>query len=95
MNKLVKYLKEAREEFHKVTWPTRTQTIRYSLLVVGISVFLAVFIGFVDYALNVGVEQAIDATTEPLSFDEFSDFDLESQGIQVTTEPVTDEAVAQ
>ncbi len=95
MNKLVKYLKEAREEFHKVTWPTRSQTIRYSLLVVGISLFLAIFIGLVDYVLNLGVEQAIDATTQPQAIEALPDFDLESSGIEVTTEPVSDEAAAE
>ena len=62
MNKLVKYLKESREEFKKVTWPTRKETINYSLLVVAISFLIAFFIGFADYVLNVGVESIINAT---------------------------------
>ena len=46
-------------EMKKVTWPTREQTINYSLLVVGLSIGLAAFFAVLDYALNLGITTLI------------------------------------
>jgi len=62
MNILFKYLKESKEEFKKVTWPTKKATINYSLLVIAISIFLAIFIGLSDFILNSGLEKIVDIT---------------------------------
>lgn len=48
MNKITQFLKEVRIELSKVTWPSREQTVRYTLTVIGISLFLAVFLGLLD-----------------------------------------------
>lgn len=48
-NKITQFLKEARAELLKVNWPTRQQTINYTLVVVGISVAVALFLGGLDY----------------------------------------------
>ena len=55
-NKLFKYLRESKEELEKVTWPTQKQTVRYSILVIVISIALALYFGVVDYLLNLGLE---------------------------------------
>ncbi len=57
--KLKKYLVESYYEMKKVTWPTKTQTTNYSLLVIGMSVALAIFFGVLDYILNIGLEKII------------------------------------
>ncbi|MEK7076098.1 MAG: preprotein translocase subunit SecE [Patescibacteria group bacterium] len=49
MNKLAQFLKEVRVELSKVIWPTRSQTILYTLVVIGISLFMAVFLGLLDF----------------------------------------------
>jgi preprotein translocase subunit SecE len=36
----------------KVNWPTRDETIRYTLLVIGISVAVAVFLGGIDFGFS-------------------------------------------
>ena len=46
-------------EMKKVTWPTKKQTINYSLLVIGLSVGMAVFFSVLDYVFNLGVETLI------------------------------------
>ena len=46
-------------EMKKVTWPTKQQTINYSLLVVGLSVGVAVFFSILDYIFSFGIEQII------------------------------------
>ncbi|MBI2037971.1 MAG: preprotein translocase subunit SecE [Candidatus Magasanikbacteria bacterium] len=40
------------QEMKKVNWPTKSQTINYSLLVIGMSVGMALFLGLLDYIFN-------------------------------------------
>lgn len=49
MDKITQFLKEVRVELAKVSWPTRNQTVLYTLVVIGISVFMAVFLGLMDF----------------------------------------------
>ncbi len=49
MNKIITFIKEARIELKKVNWPTKNQTINYTLIVVGVSVAVALFLGGLDY----------------------------------------------
>ncbi len=46
-------------EMKKVTWPTKEQTINYSLVVIGLSVFLVVFFAILDNIFNFGVSKLI------------------------------------
>ena len=47
-NKLINYLKGARAELSFVNWPTKKQTTNFTILVIGISLFVALFLGFFD-----------------------------------------------
>ena len=49
---IVTFLGEARTEVHKVNWPTREQTVRYTLIVIGLSVVIAMYLGGIDFVLN-------------------------------------------
>jgi preprotein translocase subunit SecE len=49
MNKILNFLKEAKVELTKVNWPTREKTINYTLVVIGISLAVAMFLGGLDY----------------------------------------------
>jgi len=49
MNKVADYLRETKGEMKHVSWPTRQQVINFTVLVVGISLLTAVFLGFFDY----------------------------------------------
>ncbi len=55
----ITYLKQAKEELEKVTWPSRKETTRYSIIVVAVSVLLAIFIGVLDLALNIGLDELV------------------------------------
>lgn len=55
-NFLTNYLKQATEELKKVVWPSRQETIQHTLIVVGLSLGLALFLGTLDYALNLGLQ---------------------------------------
>ncbi|MDP3964061.1 MAG: preprotein translocase subunit SecE [bacterium] len=56
LGKIRQYLKESRDELRKVNWPTRRETVRNTLLVIGISIAVAVFLGVIDFGLNQGLE---------------------------------------
>jgi preprotein translocase subunit SecE len=49
MNKILAFFREARAELMKVNWPSRQQAINYTLMVIGISVVIAIFLGGLDY----------------------------------------------
>lgn len=51
-NKIITFLKEVRLEMKKVNWPTRKETIRYTLIVLGVSVIVAVYLGGLDVLLT-------------------------------------------
>lgn len=48
MNKLINYIKETKVEMSSVNWPTKKQTINYTLLVIFVSLGIAVFLGAFD-----------------------------------------------
>ncbi len=50
--KLFLYLKEVKTEVKKINWPTRKETIKYSLVVVAISAGVAIFLGSLDFIFS-------------------------------------------
>ena len=50
--RLINYLKETRQEMRHVNWPTRKNTIRFTLLVIGVSAAVAAFLGFLDFVFQ-------------------------------------------
>jgi len=58
-NQLVSYLKGAFEELKKVVWPTKNEIIQHTLVVIGLSLCLALFLGGVDYLLSLGLEKLL------------------------------------
>ena len=47
--KIKNFLKEVLVESKKIDWPTRKEAFNYTLLVLGISFGVAVFLGFLDF----------------------------------------------
>jgi preprotein translocase SecE subunit len=43
------YFQETQAELRHVAWPTRTQTIVYTVLVIAISLFIALYLGLFDF----------------------------------------------
>lgn len=52
MNKLAEYVKSSINEMRKVTWPTKKETYSYTLMVIGISLAVAAFLGSLDYVFG-------------------------------------------
>ena len=61
MNKLINYIKASIEEMKKVTWPTKKETYQYTLLVIGISLAVAAFLGALDYIFSFALELIINS----------------------------------
>jgi len=49
MSKVSTFLRDVRAELAKVSWPGRSQTIRFTLIVVGLSLALAIYLGALDF----------------------------------------------
>jgi len=58
-NKLITYVKESKDELKKVVWPSRKETQKFTLLVIGISLDTAVFLGALDFGLTIVLEKVL------------------------------------
>lgn len=52
MTQAIQFLKDVKAEIDKVVWPTREETIRYSILVIVVAVATGLFLGGLDYLLT-------------------------------------------
>jgi len=57
--KLTNYLKESRAELKKVVWPSKKETRNHTLLVIGVTLATAAFLGAVDFIFNYLLELII------------------------------------
>lgn len=48
MKKASEFLQEVRQEMKKVVWPSRQEAIKYTWMVIGISLVTAFFLGVAD-----------------------------------------------
>ena len=49
MSRTGNYFRDTAAEMKHVAWPTQMQTITYTLLVIGVSALVAMFLGAFDY----------------------------------------------
>jgi len=49
--KIVRFLKEAKIELKKVTWPTPRQTLASTSVVIIVVIIVSIFLGIVDFGL--------------------------------------------
>lgn len=65
----IQYVRASRAELLKVSWPSRRDTVRYSALVIAVSVIVAIFFGLLDLGLGkivqLVVTRAPQAIAEP------------------------------
>ncbi len=76
LNTIVEYFRTAKSEMEKVSWPSRPDTIRYSSLVIGLSVTVALAFALLDAGLTKLVDVTIAARQQSV------------QSTPIQTEPV-------
>lgn len=52
MSPLINYFKGAFEELKKVTWPTRDEAVRQTIIVIAMSIGVAIFLGALDFVFT-------------------------------------------
>ncbi len=59
MNKIAAYFAGAQQEFKLIKWPTFIETRNLTIVVIGVSLLIAVFLGIFDYLFTTGLTQVI------------------------------------
>jgi len=59
MNRFINFLKDVKIELSKVNWPTRDQMVKYTLIVLGLSFAIAIFLGGTDFVLQLVLNKFI------------------------------------
>ena len=59
MEKVINFLKDVKIELSKVSWPTKDQTVQYTLVVLGLSLAIALFLGGIDFVLQLGLNKFV------------------------------------
>ena len=49
---IINFLKETKAELKKVNWPTKPELIKYTLIVIGMSLGVAFFLGGLDFGFS-------------------------------------------
>ncbi|MDQ2933349.1 MAG: preprotein translocase subunit SecE [bacterium] len=50
--KITEYIKDTQAEMKHVTWPSREQTTRFTIMVILVSVFVAALLGLSDFVFS-------------------------------------------
>lgn len=72
----IQYLKDTRGELHHVAWPTRVQTIVFTILVIAISILTSLYLGLFDYIFTTGLSEVVQMLPN-------------AQDVQIETVPAT------
>ncbi|MGC9048878.1 MAG: preprotein translocase subunit SecE [Patescibacteria group bacterium] len=59
VNKIIQYIKDSKGELKKVVWPTKKELTNHTLIVIGISLIVAAFLGLIDFGLTKVIELII------------------------------------
>jgi preprotein translocase subunit SecE len=55
----IQYLKDTRSELRHVAWPTRMQTVLYTVIVIVLSILVALYLGLFDFVFTTGLSRAL------------------------------------
>jgi len=58
-NKIISFLKEVGLEMKKVNWPSRQETTKYTLIIIGVCVAVAIYLGGLDLLFTSLLEKFI------------------------------------
>ena len=57
--KIVPFFKDVQMEVKKVNWPTRKETLKYTVIVIAVSAVTAAFLGGLDFIFSVLINKLI------------------------------------
>ncbi len=56
---IINYLRDTKAELRHVTWPTKQETINYTIVVLLISIGTGVFLGILDFVFRAALNRFI------------------------------------
>ncbi|MDQ5944490.1 MAG: Protein translocase subunit SecE [Patescibacteria group bacterium] len=59
MKKITRYIKSSIDELKRVIWPTRKQATILTVVVLGFTAVVALYLAFFDYIFRLGLERLI------------------------------------
>lgn len=59
MSKITEYFNETKTELKHVIWPSRSQTLYYTLIVIVLSVVISYYLGIFDFIFSQGLQKII------------------------------------
>jgi preprotein translocase subunit SecE len=59
LSRLINYIKDTKAELKQVNWPSKKQTINFTVLVIALSIGVAIFLGFFDVIFSFLLERFI------------------------------------
>ncbi|MCB8958888.1 MAG: preprotein translocase subunit SecE [Ardenticatenales bacterium] len=59
----MRYIRETRGELRKVVWPTREESWRLTMIVLGVTLAFIIFLGVLDWVFSSGFQGIIDLIT--------------------------------
>ncbi|MBI4268229.1 preprotein translocase subunit SecE [Candidatus Uhrbacteria bacterium] len=58
-DKTFSYIKGSYLELRRVVWPTRQEIVQHTIIVIGLSIFVALFLGALDMIFQTGLEKLL------------------------------------
>jgi preprotein translocase subunit SecE len=86
-NPFIHYLQESVQELKRVTWPTRNQAVRLTVLVLSFCFVCAIVIGTLDYVFGFGRQKLIELAPPATTSTDVTA--TTGQDVPVTSEPIT------
>jgi len=59
MDRIKSFLEDSRQELKRVNWPTREETIKYTMFVIVFSIALALYLGALDFGFVKGLQELV------------------------------------
>ena len=50
--RIINYIKDTKSEMKHVSWPTRKQSVVFTILVIVVSILVSLFLGFFDFSFG-------------------------------------------
>ena len=83
---IIQYLKETRSELNHVAWPTRVQTIVYTILVIAISILVSLYLGLFDFLFTTGLGKVVEVLPQNTQSQTQPLLELSTTTISTTTQ---------